>query len=129
MKVSSANFKSPIAAEFKKAFAAQQKLQREAAFLHNLAAIGVPTPTPEFLFHPSRKWRLDYAWPAAKLGLEVEGGVWTGGKHGRGSGIVKDMEKANGLALCGWRLLRVTPSALPTHDTAQLVRAALETPP
>lgn len=123
------NRKATLPPEVKRALAAAKKAQQERDFLAHLTALRVPAPTPEFLFHPSRKWRLDYAWPDAKLGLEVEGGVWTGGKHGRGSGIVKDMEKANGLALCGWRLLRVTPSALPTHATAQLVRAALETPP
>ena len=122
------NRKAALAPAFKKALAAQQKLQREAAFLHNLGALGVPTPTPEFLFHPSRKWRLDFAWPTHKLALEVEGGVWSGGKHGRGSGIVKDMEKSNGLACLGWRLLRVTPSELPSTFTALLVRDALETP-
>lgn len=85
----------------------------------------VPIPVSEYRFHPVRKWRLDFAWPDAKLGLEVEGGVWSRGKHGRGSGIVKDMEKSNALACCGWRLLRVVPNDLETLDTVHLVREAL----
>lgn len=121
--------KSALPPALKKQLSAAQAAQRDRVFRRLLDEANLPAPEAEFVFHPSRKWRLDYAWPAAKLGLEVEGGVWTGGKHGRGSGIVKDMEKSNGLALCGWRLLRVTPSALPTNATAQLVRAALETPP
>ena len=98
---------------------------REQVFLHNLRAVGVIVPIPEYRFHPVRKHRLDYAWPDAKLGLEVEGGVWTRGKHGRGSGIVKDMEKANLLACAGWRLLRVTPDQLTLEETAAMVKAAL----
>jgi very-short-patch-repair endonuclease len=100
--------------------------RRDTVFRGILRLSNLPEPVAELRFHPTRKWRLDYAWPDAKLGLEVEGGVWSGGKHGRGSGIVKDMEKANALACLGWRLLRVTPSALPTLETAHLVRAALE---
>ena len=122
------NRKAALPPTVKQIAAAALKAQRERGFLANLAALRVPAPTPEFVFHPSRKWRLDFAWPDAKLALEVEGGVWSGGKHGRGSGIVKDMEKANGLACLGWRLLRVTPSELPTTFTALLVRDALETP-
>ena len=30
--------------------------------------------TPEYRFHPTRKWRFDYAWPENKIALEVEGG-------------------------------------------------------
>lgn len=99
---------------------------RDRLFRALLDREGLPQPEAEVRFHPVRKHRLDYAWPAAKLGLEVEGGVWTGGKHGRGSGIVKDMEKANLLAVAGWRLLRVTPSQLVTPDTVGLVRLALD---
>lgn len=98
---------------------------RERVFLANLRSLGVLVPIPEHRFHATRKWRLDYAWPDAKLGLEVEGGVWTLGKHGRGSGIVKDMEKGNALAVAGWRLLRVTPAQLATRETAEMVRDAL----
>lgn len=98
---------------------------RERAFLANLKALGVVVPIPEYRFHPVRKHRLDFAWPDQKLGLEVEGGVWTRGKHGRGSGIVKDMEKACLLACQGWRLLRVTPDQLTTMETAAMVRTAL----
>ena len=78
----------------------------------------LPAPTPEYRFAPPRRWRNDYAWPDHKLALEVEGGVFTRGRHSRGAGMVKDMEKYNELARLGWRLIRVTPSQL--HDLATL---------
>ena len=84
-----------------------------------------PVPVAEFRFHPVRTWRLDWAWPDHTLGLEEEGGVWSGGKHGRGSGIVKDMEKSNALACMGWRLLRVVPKDLMNLETIAMIKEAL----
>ena len=62
----------------------------------------------EFRFHESRKWRADFHLDPNIL-VEVEGGVWSGGKHGRGSGIVKDIEKHNAATVLGYRVLRYTP--------------------
>lgn len=76
-------------------------------------AAGLTKPVREFKFHPERRWRADYFWPYAAHGndiaLEVEGGVWTKGRHTRGSGFVKDMEKYNAMAAMGIRLIRLTP--------------------
>ena len=97
----------------------------DPVFLALCRNAGLPKPEPEHRFHPARKFRWDYAWPAAKLALEVQGGIWTGGKHGRGSGIVKDMEKYNLGATLGWRLLLVQPKELYLTATAALIRDAL----
>lgn len=71
---------------------------------------GLPMPVAEFKFHPSRKWRFDWAFPERSLAIEVEGGAWTGGRHTRGAGFENDLEKyAEALAL-GWQILRVTPT-------------------
>jgi len=63
----------------------------------------------ELPFHSSRKWRFDYAFPAYKVAIEVDGGVYTGGRHSGGKGQVNDMEKLNAAAVLGWRVLRYTP--------------------
>ena len=83
---------------------------------------GLPAPVYEHRFHPTRMWRLDIAWPDRLIAVEVEGGVWSGGRHGRGSGIVKDMEKANALTMAGWRLLRVLPNELCMQETVDMCK-------
>ena len=75
-------------------------------------AAGLPEPIPEYKFHHARRWRADYCWPIHKVIVEVEGGVWTEGRHTRGSGFVKDMEKYNAAALLGFYVLRYTPQQL-----------------
>lgn len=72
-------------------------------------AVGLPAPTPEHKFHPTRRWRIDFAWPEVKLAAEIEGGVFSGGRHVRGTGFLKDVEKYNELSIMGWSLLRFTP--------------------
>ena len=86
---------------------------------------GLPAPTPEYRFHGTRKWRFDYAWPKLMVALEVEGGVWMRGRHTRGSGFVKDMEKYNEAALMGWTVLRVQPDELCSQETAEMLTLAL----
>ncbi len=79
----------------------------------------------EFKFHPTRKWRFDYAIPVHKIAVEVEGGVWTGGRHTSPKGFLNDMEKYNTATLMGWRVFRTIPDELCTNATLQLLRKAI----
>ena len=56
-----------------------------------------------------RRWRFDYACLIRKIAIEVEGGVWSGGRHTRGAGFIADMTKYNRATSLGWRVLRYTP--------------------
>lgn len=80
----------------------------------------------EFKFHPVRKWRFDYAItdPNTKIAIEVEGGVFTGGRHTRPLGFLGDMEKYNQAALLGWRVFRVTPEELLKTKTFDMIQEA-----
>jgi hypothetical protein len=82
-------------------------------------------PTAEHRFDPERRWRFDYAWPDALVALEVEGGVFTGGRHTRGAGFLKDIEKYNRAAVLGWRVLRTTPKELCMGETIEMIKAAM----
>jgi hypothetical protein len=102
-------------------------------------AHGVPLPIPEYKFDPDRKWRFDYAWlenhgnasfdlpdiMTPFIALEVEGGIWTGGRHNSGAGFIRDMEKYNEASALGWRIIRCPPEALLTTATANLVKRCL----
>ena len=90
-----------------------------------LRSVGLPAPVREHRFHPVRRWRFDYAWPGEKVALEVEGGVWTGGRHTRGAGFVADIEKYNAAVLAGWRVVRVVPGKLCASATVGMLEALL----
>lgn len=60
----------------------------------------------EFKFHPKRKWRADFHIVGKKILVEVEGGIWSGGRHTRGKGYIGDMEKYNSATIMGFQVLR-----------------------
>ncbi|MEX5396075.1 DUF559 domain-containing protein [Acinetobacter baumannii] len=60
----------------------------------------------EYKFHPTRKWRADFLITGTKILIEVEGGIWNGGRHTRGKGYLGDMEKYNSAAMMGFTVLR-----------------------
>lgn len=81
-------------------------------FFASLKSLGIDQPVAEYKFHKTRKWRIDFCWPDKKLALEIEGGAWTNGRHTRGSGFIKDMEKYNQISVYRFFLLRVTPTEI-----------------
>lgn len=93
----------------------------EGRFLTRWRSAGGPEPRTQYHFHPTRKWRFDYAFPDAKIAIEVEGGTWINGGHSRGGGQLKDREKFNAAGLLGWRVLRFT---LDRREAAMLEAAA-----
>lgn len=86
-----------------------------------LESLGLPIPEKEYRFHRTRKWRFDYAYPEEKVAIEVEGGVWTGGRHIRSTGFLKDMEKYNEAGLLGWRIFRITPGMITDGNAVTLI--------
>jgi len=53
-------------------------------------------------------YRLDFAWVEAKVGLEIQGGTWSGGAHSRAKGQARDARKNNALLGLGWRVATAT---------------------
>lgn len=91
-----------------------------------MAAAGLPVAVQEHRFHPTRKWRIDFCWPEHMLAVEIEGGIYSRGRHGRGSGIAGDIEKSNALTLLGWRLLRFHGDQIRSGEAVETIRQALE---
>lgn len=71
--------------------------------------VGLPPCIKEAIGIPGRDFRIDIAYPDVWLAVEIEGGAWSRGRHVRGAGYLKDMEKYNLLTVHGWRLLRYPP--------------------
>lgn len=84
------------------------------------------TPVPEFKFHPVRKWRADFAFPAHMILIEIEGGVWIQGRHQTGKGFSADCEKYSHAALLGYRVFRFTPDMVKSGEAVQMVNEALK---
>ncbi len=84
----------------------------EETLAFQIRAVKLPEPVREHRFHETRKWRFDFAYPSQKLAIEVEGGVWSGGRHTRGSGFTNDCEKYNAALMNGWRVYRCTPDMI-----------------
>lgn len=98
---------------------------KAALFIAVCRAHGLPEPEAEHRFAPPRRWRFDFSWPEHKVALENDGGLFVGGRHARGAGIILEHEKFNTAATMGWRILRCTPQTLCTKATIETVKACL----
>jgi len=76
-------------------------------------------------FHAQRGWLFDFAWPGAKVAMEVDGGTWVGGAHSRGSGIEKDCEKLAAAVILGYRVMRATTNQVKSGAAAAWLEAVL----
>ncbi|MEX3555278.1 MAG: hypothetical protein VB131_01155 [Burkholderia gladioli] len=80
----------------------------EETFALHCRAARLQEPVREYRFDASRRWRFDFCWPDVGVAVEIEGGIWSGGRHTRGSGFEADAVKYNAAAMQGWRVLRFT---------------------
>jgi hypothetical protein len=97
----------------------REKLERKAK--HNkLAAefervwrsLDGPDLIHEYRFHPSRKWRADYAHPRSMTMIELDGGIWLEKGGHQGKGKLRDNEKQNSGNLLGWTTFRLSPGQI-----------------
>ena len=81
----------------------------------------------EWSFHPTRKWRFDFALPELKIAIEIDGGVFTGGRHSGGIGQLKDMEKMNASAELGWLVFHHIPDEQFNTNHLEQIKNAIKT--
>jgi len=89
-----------------------------------LLAHNYPDPRREFVLVPGRRFRADFAWPDKMLAVEIEGGIWTGGRHVTGSGYTADCRKYNLAQLSGWTVLRFTAEMLNSGEAMEMLEKA-----
>lgn len=90
----------------------KRKSMLEIVALGRLQKTRLGDPLQEYRFHPERKWRFDFAYIKQKIAIEIEGAVWSRGRHTRGTGFIADCEKYNDAAKRGWRVLRYTSNTI-----------------
>lgn len=73
----------------------------------------------EFYFHPKRKWRADFHLIDKKILVEVEGGIWSGGRHTRGKGYLRDLEKYNAATMMGFQVIRFSTDQVKSGHAIQ----------
>ena len=97
----------------------------EEMLLLDMKRLKMPIPEREWRFHPTRRWRFDFAWPGDKVAAEVEGATWANGRHNRGSGFEADCIKYGEAAIMGWRVIRVTKTMIEDGRAVDLIERAL----
>ena len=75
----------------------------------------------EFKFHPDRKWKADFHLIDKKILVEVEGGIWSGGRHTRGKGYIGDMEKYNAATMMGFQVIRFSTDQVKSGHAIQQI--------
>lgn len=73
----------------------------------------------EFKFHPTRKWSADFHLIGRKILVEIEGGLFSGGRHTRGKGYINDMEKYNSATMMGYQVIRFSTKQVTSGKVIQ----------
>lgn len=102
---------------------AMKQSSLEAEFLQTWQAIGGCPLEAEYRFHAKRRWRLDFAEPVTRIAFEIDGGVWSGGRHNRGAGYIEDCYKINAAQMDGWTVIRLTRDMLQPAYLEELAEA------
>lgn len=78
----------------------------------------------EVLFIEGRRFRLDFGDPINKIGVEIQGAIWSPNTrgHNSGAGIARDQEKLNLGHLNGWRVFQFNVKSIKDLSAIDLLR-------
>ncbi len=102
----------------------------EETFAFHVKLSGLPEPVREYRFSQltGRLWRFDFAWPALKLAVEIEGLTHYGknadgsakvSRHQTSRGYQNDLDKYNQAVAECWRVLRFSQHQVKTGEAIQ----------
>lgn len=98
----------------------------EDKFEFQLKALKLIGYEREYRFHPTRRWRFDFAFPSKKIAVELHGAIYTQGRHSRGKGIEGDMEKINAAQEFGWSVFCFSAGMVNTGDAVNQIERILK---
>jgi hypothetical protein len=79
----------------------------------------------EYRFHPTRKWRFDYALPEFMVAVEFNG-MFGGMAHRSVREAIKDSEKLNQAQILGWIVVQVNTASIRDGSAYADIDAAIE---
>ena len=86
----------------------------------------LPVPVRQHKFHAIRKWRFDFAWPKARVAIELDGGIFLPkSRHTHPISFEKDHQKFNAAVLLGWRVGRFTKGMMKSGEAESWLKQAL----
>jgi len=112
------------AAELKRLRAKATREKFELLFLQQVRAAKLAEPLRQYQFAKPRKWAFDFAFFDGHLNpcaIEIDGAIYTNGRHTRGKGFEADCEKLNEAALLGWTVLRFSTGQVKSGYAIQTV--------
>lgn len=107
----------------------QERIEAYTIYLLDLGlelGLGVGVREYKFAACLGRKFASDLAWPGRHILLELEGGVYTRGRHTRGAGYESDCEKYSLASILGFTLIRVTYGMIQSGKAYDLLRLAAD---
>ena len=109
----------------------EKRTQPRTDYVHRLLtqirAFKHPVPAQEVLFHPTRKWRFDLAWPELKVAVEYQGGIFSRqASHSSISHIMRDQQKGNEAQLHGWIVIYANAATVNSGQAIDWINRAIE---
>lgn len=99
----------------------RKRSEIEVLFLAAQVATDLPPMVEEFRPLTDRKFRIDFAYPERKIGVECDGAV-----HRIKDRFKRDIERHNLLTLAGWRIVRVGRDEIKSGKAIDWLRELLE---
>ncbi|MDQ9009016.1 hypothetical protein RFI36_04775 [Acinetobacter gerneri] len=93
----------------------------EATLIQHLQAYRIEFEQ-EFQFNKDRRWRADFYLVGTNILIEVEGGIWSNGRHTRGKGYLGDMEKYNSATMLGYSVYRYSTEQVKSGKAIEEIR-------
>jgi very-short-patch-repair endonuclease len=98
----------------------------EEALAGQIRIFGLPQPKREVQLIPGRLWRCDFYWNVYDVVVEVEGGVWKGGKHTSARGFEEDCRKYNAITAKGFKLFRFSTEMVTNGEAVRFLEKLFE---